>query len=53
LTVTFNGIFTLTVAAGNQNRLSHSRIMDEREHKVVMQVSNVELGEQWGNSQSD
>lgn len=39
-------LFTLTVASGNQNRLSHSRIMDEREHKVIMQVSNLENGEQ-------
>lgn len=34
------------MAAGNQNRLSHFRIMDEREHKVIMQVSNVEDGQQ-------
>lgn len=39
-------LFTLAVASGNQNRLGHSRIMDEREHKVIMQVSNLEAGEQ-------
>jgi hypothetical protein len=41
----FNGIFTLTVAAGNQNRLNHSRIMDEREHKVVMHKNDVHRGQ--------
>lgn len=39
-------LFTLTVASRNQNHSSHSSIMDEREHKVIMQVSNLAAGEQ-------
>jgi len=39
-------LFNLTMTTVNQSRLSHSRIMDEREHKVIMQVSSLGAGEQ-------
>jgi len=39
-------LFAMTITTATQNRLIDSKIMDDREHKVIMQVSNIEAGEQ-------
>lgn len=39
-------LYITTMVAGNQDPFSSSRVMDKREHKVIMQVSKVEAGEQ-------